>query len=150
MLDVDSKTFVMHMAIWEREEIVIDLGKKTKIEAQSGAQVGALLFDKAPTEILAEHSDYSNVFSAKNAVEFLKNNKMNKYAIKLEKGKQPSFGLIYSLNPMELKTLKTYIKINLANDFIQPFKSPAGLSFYLIESQIEVSASTGIIGVLTI
>ena len=51
---------------------------------------------------------------------------MNEHAIKLEEGKQPPFSPIYSLGPVELKTLKTYIKINLANGFIWPFKSPAG------------------------
>ena len=40
------------------------------------------------------------------------------HAIELEKGKQPSFGLIYSLRPVELEILKTYIKTNLANSFI--------------------------------
>ena len=50
---------------------------------------------------------------------------MNEYAIKLEKGKQPLFGPIYSLGPVELETLKTYIKINLANNFIRLSKSPA-------------------------
>ena len=49
---------------------------------------------------------------------------INKHAIKLEDGKQPSYGPIYSLNLVELKTLKTYIKTNLANSFIQPLKSP--------------------------
>ena len=53
---------------------------------------------------------------------------MNEYAIKLEKGKQPSFGLIYSLRLVELEILKTYIEINLANGFIQPSKSPTGAS----------------------
>ena len=48
------------------------------------------------------------------------------YAIELEDDKQPPYGPIYSLGPIELKTLKTYIKINLANNFIRPFKSPAG------------------------
>ena len=48
---------------------------------------------------------------------------MNKYAIKLEEGKQSSFGSIYSLKLIELETLKTYIKTNLANNFIQSFKS---------------------------
>ena len=51
---------------------------------------------------------------------------MNEHAIELEEGKQPSFGPIYSLGPVELETLKTYIKTNLANGFIRPFKSPAG------------------------
>ena len=49
---------------------------------------------------------------------------MNDYIIKLEEGKQPLFSLIYSLGLVELETLKTYIKINLTNDFIWPFKSP--------------------------
>ena len=50
---------------------------------------------------------------------------MNEHAIKLEEGKQLSFRPIYSLGPVELKTLKTYIKTNLANGFIRPSKSLA-------------------------
>ena len=49
--------------------------------------------------------------------------KMNNYIIKLKKDKQPLFRLIYSLKLIKLKTLKTYIKINLVNNFIQFFKS---------------------------
>ena len=63
-----------------------------------------------------------------NAAELPENTGMNEHAIKLEEGKQPAFGLIYSLGPMELKTLKNYIKTNLANGFIRPSKSPAGAS----------------------
>ena len=100
--------------------------RKAQIEAQSGAQVGALLFDEAPTEVPAEYSDYSDVFSAENAAELPENTGMNEHAIKLEEGKQPLFGPIYSLGPVELETLKTYIKTNLANGFIRPSKSPAG------------------------
>ena len=51
---------------------------------------------------------------------------MNEYAIKLEEGKQPSFGLIYNLDSVELETLKTYIETNLANGFIRPSKSHMG------------------------
>ena len=51
---------------------------------------------------------------------------MNEHAIKLEEGKQPPFGPIYSLGTVELETLKTYIETNLANDFIRPSKSPTG------------------------
>ena len=85
--------------------------------------VGALLFDKALTKIPAEYSNYSNIFSAENAVELLKNFRMNKHTIELEEGKQPLFGSIYSLEPVKLEILKTYIKINLVNGFIQPSKS---------------------------
>ena len=50
---------------------------------------------------------------------------MNENIIELEENKQPPFRLIYILGPIELKTLKTYIKTNLANGFICPSKSPA-------------------------
>ena len=54
------------------------------------------------------------------------NTEMNEHVIKLEEGKQPPFGPIFSLCPVELKTLKTYIKTNLANGFIRLSKSPIG------------------------
>ena len=73
-----------------------------------------------------EFSDYSNVFSSENAANFLKHTGMNDHAIKLQEGKQSSFGLIYSLRLVELETLKTYIKTNLAIGFIKTSKSPAG------------------------
>ena len=131
-LDADSKTFVVYVAIREREEMAMDPARKTQIEAQSRAQiqdraqVGALLFNEAPTEVPVEYSDYNNVFLAENAAELPENIGMNEHAIKLGKGKQPPFGLIYSLCPVELETLKTYIETNLANSFIRPFKSLAG------------------------
>ena len=106
--------------------MVIDFVKKSQIKAQSGAQVGALIFDKAPTEIPAEYSDYNNVFIAENAVELLENIGINEHAIKLGEGKQPLFRLIYSLGLMEIEILKTYIKTNMANGFIRSFKYPAG------------------------
>ena len=96
------------------------------VHSERQAQVGALLFDKAPTKILAEYSDYSNVFLAKNAGELPEKTRINEHAIELEEGKQSSFSPIYSLGPVKLETLKTYIKINLANGFIRPSKSPAG------------------------
>ena len=65
---------------------------------------------------------------AENAAELLENIGMNKHAIKLEEDKQPPFGLIYSPDPVELETLKTYIEINLAIGFIGPSKSPTEAS----------------------
>ena len=50
---------------------------------------------------------------------------MNEHVIKLEEDKQQLFGPIYSLGPVKLKTLKTYMETNLANSFIWPFKSLA-------------------------
>ena len=102
--------------------------RHSKKQAQIEAQIGALLSNKAPAKVLIEYFDYSNVFSAEYVAELLENIKMNEYAIKLKEDKQPSFGLIYSLGPVKLKTLKTYIETNLVNGFIQLFKSLARAS----------------------
>ena len=99
-----------------------------KTQAQSKAQVGALLFDKACTEILKKYSDYNNIFLEENAAELLEKFGINKHAIKLEEDKQSLFRPIYSLSPVELKMLKTYIKTNLANGFICFSKSLTGVS----------------------
>ena len=117
-MDVDSKTFVMHVAIREQEEM--------PVHSERQAQVGALLFNKALTKVSAENSDYSNVFSVENAAGLPENTEINEHVIELEEGKQLLFGPIYSLGAVKLETLKTYIKINLANGFIRPSKSPAG------------------------
>ena len=69
-----------------------------------------------------KYSYYNNVFLAENTTELLENTGMNKHTIELEEGKQPLFEPIYSLKLVELKTLKTYIEISLANGFIRPFK----------------------------
>ena len=83
-LDVDNEIFVMYVAIRESEEIIIDLARKAQIEDQSGAQVGVLIFDKAPTEVLAEYSNHSNVYLAENAIELLENTGINEHAIELK------------------------------------------------------------------
>ena len=125
-LNVNSKTFVVHLAIREHEDMAMNPDRKAQIEARSRSQVGALLFNEAPTEVPAEYSNYNNVFSAENAAELPENTGMNEHAIELEEGKQRPFGPIYSLGLVELETLKIYIKTNLANGFIYLSKSPAG------------------------
>ena len=58
-------------------------------------------------------------------MELLKNTGINKHVIKLQDDKQPPYGPIYGLKPMELETLKTYIKTYLKTGFIQSSTSPA-------------------------
>ena len=58
------------------------------------------------------------------ATELSENIGMNEYTIELEEDKQLPIKPIYSLRLVELETLKTYIKTNLANSFIRPSKSP--------------------------
>ena len=105
--------------------MAIDSFKKVQTKAQTQTQVEILLFDKTSTTVLVEYFDYSNVFLIENIMKFSEHTGINDYAIKLEKSKYPSFRPIYSLGLVELETLKTYIKANLANSFIWPFKFSA-------------------------
>ena len=59
-------------------------------------------------------------------MELPENTGINKHAIKLQDNKQPLYGTIYSLRPVELETLKIYIKTHLKTGFIWPFKFPVG------------------------
>ena len=94
-------------------------------QAQIKAQFRVLLFNKASIEILVKYFNYSNVFSIENTIKIQENTRINEHAIKLEEDKQSLFGLIYSLELVKLEILKIYIKINLANNFIQLFMSSA-------------------------
>ena len=71
----------------------------------------------------AEYLDFADVFLKESAKVLPEHTGINKHAIKIENDKQPPYGPIYSLGPIELEILKIYIQINLANGFIQPLKS---------------------------
>ena len=71
---------------------------------------------------MVEYFNYNNVFLAENVIEILEPIRINDQTIKLDKSKQLFFSLIYSLEPVKLKILKTYIETNLANGFICSFK----------------------------
>ena len=81
-------------------------------------KIEALLFNKVLTDILVKYSNYNNIFLVKNVIKFSKYIKIINYIIKLEKNNQLFFKPIYSQRLIELEMLKTYIKINLTNNFI--------------------------------
>lgn len=98
VLNLATKIFIVYMLVLEI---------KTKILIDSLNKI----------IILAEYLDYADIFLFKFVVKLIKHNNSD-YAIELEKNKQLSYSLIYSLELIKLKTLKTYIKSNLANSFI--------------------------------
>ena len=87
------------------------------------------------TGIFAKYSNFSNVFSADSATELPEHTRINNYPINLLDNKQLPYGLIYSLEPMELEMLKTYIETNLACDFIKLFKFFASTSILFIQKK---------------
>lgn len=58
-------------------------------------------------------------------MELSANTGIKKLAIELVKSKQPIYGSIYSLRPIKLEILKTYIKIYLKTRFIHLSRSLA-------------------------
>ena len=114
-LDEKSETFVVHVA---------SLNLTPGIHPDREAQIASLLTKEV--KIPDEYSDFTDVFSEEKALVLPERTEFNEHAIDLEDSKQPPYGPIYSLGPVELETLKTYIETNLKTGFIRPFKSPAG------------------------
>ena len=100
-----------------------------KVYPNREVQIVTLIAIEAPITISAEHSDFVDLFLKKSAAVLLEHTKINIHAINLEVGKQLPYKPIYSVGPVELEILKTYIKINLANGIIYSSKSPTGATF---------------------
>ena len=94
------------------------------------AQLALLLAKKVM--VPTKYSDFADVFIEKSANVFPEQTGANVHAIELEEGKQPSYRSIYSLGPVEFKTLKTYIETYLSNGFIWALKSSAGASILIV------------------
>ena len=62
--------------------------------------------------VSAKYSNFANLFSKKSAEMLLERTSINKHAIKLIDSKQSLNSPIYSLDSIELKTIKNYIEIN--------------------------------------
>ncbi len=118
-LDLEHIAFVVHVAARS-----VDSGDE--VHPSRRAQIAYLKADEAPTKVPSEYADFADVFPTKLATELPEYIGIKDHAIELVDDRQPPYGLIYSLGPVELETLKAYNKINLASGFIRPSKSPAG------------------------
>ena len=114
-LDENIKTFVVHISF---------LSLKFKIIIYSARKVHIVLLLAKKVTITTKYLDFVDVFLGKSANVLLEQIRAKKHAIELEQGKQPPYRAIYNLGPIEFKTLKTYIKNNLANGLIKVSKSP--------------------------
>ncbi len=119
----EYEAFVVHIAV-----LSVDLSDK--MYPLRRAQIADLKAHKAPTEVSSEYTDFADVFSPKFGVEIPVYTRINNHAIELVDDQQFLYGPIYSLEPVELEILKTYIKNNLANGFIKPSKSPVGAPIF--------------------
>lgn len=82
---------------------------------------------------MIKYAVFGDVFWKKLAEILSKRTSVNKHAIELNDGKQFFYWPIYIIELLELETLKTYIKTNLANAFIQSAKSPDGALIFFVQ-----------------
>ena len=106
-LDEHVEAFVVHVTSLSLNSMSIHPAREAQIASLVAEEV------KIPTE----YSDFSDVFLEEKASILSKVTELNQHAIELQKGQQQPYGPIYNLGLVELETLKTYIKTNLANDF---------------------------------
>ena len=117
-MDENSETFVVYVASLSSTPLDVHLSCRP--------QISGLIVEEAPTKISDKFVDFADMFSSDLASELSEHTGINDHAIKLVDGQKPPYGPIYSLGPVELKTLKAYIETNLANRFFSPSKLTAG------------------------
>ena len=120
VFDTKYETFVVYVASFESPS------QKSDVHPSRRAQIATIVPNEASTSIPTEYSDFADLFFPELASELPKHTEINDYAIKLVDDQQLPYRPIYSLGPIKLETLKTYIETNLKNGFIRPSKSPAG------------------------
>ena len=123
---IDRKEFAKAALDEHVEAFVVHVTSLSTMAIHPSREAQIALLVAEEVKIPTEYSDFSDVFSEEKASILPEATELNQHAIELQEGQQPPYGPIYSLGPVELKTLKTYIKTKLANGFIWPSKSPAG------------------------
>ncbi len=118
-LDSEHEAFVVHVA-------TLSVNSGDEVHPSKRTQIAHLKADEALIEVPSEYANFADVFLPKLAAELPEHTGINDHAIELVDDRQPPYGPIYSLGPVELETLKAYIKNNLASGFIWPSKSPTG------------------------
>ena len=88
--------------------MLINLAQKTPI---------VLLIVKK-VNILTKYSYFFKIFLKEKVLILLKIAKLNQHTIEFQKNEQSFYKQIDNLSPLELKTLKTYIKTNLPKSFV--------------------------------
>ena len=88
------------------------------MKAHSSSTSTPLVLDIVPPE----YCNYADVFSKEKASELPPHRNYN-LKIDLEEGTSPPLGTLYSLSPVKLSTLQTFINENLNTGFIHPTTS---------------------------
>ena len=88
-------------------------------------KVRSIQGSNAPLEIPREYQKWKRLFEEEAGKEALPKHQPWDYEIKLELGKEPTFGPIYAQSERELKALRKYLDDNTAKGFIRKSESRA-------------------------
>lgn len=132
ILGKNNEAFVVHVAS-------LAVGIEMTIQPSQMAEIASLITHKTPIIVFVEYSDFADIFLPESAAELPEYTRINDHSIELIDNWQPPYEPIYSLGPVEMKTLKTYIEVNLANGFIRLFKFPAEAPSCLFDSLMVAS-----------
>ena len=124
--DLKYKTFIVYIASFI--SVTFLSSPLLNIHLFYRSQIARLIAEKTPTKVFNKYVNFANIFSLKLMSKLLKHTGFNDHAIKLVNGQQPLYRPIYSLELIELESLKTYIKTNLANRLIKSSNLPTGTS----------------------
>ncbi|KAG9939811.1 hypothetical protein KCU85_g10054, partial [Aureobasidium melanogenum] len=98
----------------------------TDLGGQTGHEARVYEGSHAPSDIPEQYKKWKRLFQEEENANALPRHQPWDHEIRLEPGKQPTFGPIYALSEKELKTLREYLDENLARGFIRKSESPAG------------------------
>lgn len=126
-LNLDLETFIVHVAFLVSYKLGLDIHLFCK------AQIASLKAVEISISVPSEYVDCADIFFQDLVTKLAKHIRINNYTINLVKAQQSYYGPIYSLGPMESKTLKTYIETNLTNRFIQLSKSSVDVSILFVK-----------------
>lgn len=85
-------------------------------------QIALLKADKVFSSFQSKYDKFADVFSKNLVTELLKYTKINNHIMYLVEDHQSPYRLIYDIRSVKVETLKTYMKINVANGFIRSNK----------------------------
>ena len=109
-INPEHETYVIHVASLSSTPL--------KIYHLWRPLISSVTAEETLTNVPNKYDKFADVFFLNLVAKLPKHTGIIKHAIELVDGQQPLYGPIYSLEPVELKTLKAYIKTNLANSFI--------------------------------
>lgn len=116
-LDLDHQVLIVYITtfnIYSNTNKDVHLSKK--------AQLAYLKTVVAFIKVFKKYTDFAEIFSLNLDIKLFKYISIYNYTINLVDNKHLLYNLIYKLDQIELKTLKAYIKNNLANSFFKHSK----------------------------